>query len=274
MQQYFLLPSSIKTSRLLYLLLIMLAGTGMFTSCVGTKNSAYFKTLKKDTTITGLVTSDLDSKIQKKDVLNITVSSLNKEIDATFNAGSTIGSSVQSASGTITAGYPVNERGLINIHFLGEFKAEGLTRHELKLQLEKALLPYMKEPIANVQYLNHKITVLGEVVKPQVLSMPEEQLTLIDVIVLSGDVKENASRRNIMIIRDEKDGKQIKHLNLEDHSIFQSSWYYVKPNDIVYVLPDSEKYVKEEKRRKLQTTLSLVASFTSLIVIILNVILR
>ena len=77
-----------------------------------------------------------------------------------------------------------------------------------------------------------------------------------------------------MIIREEKDTKTIKHLNLEDHSIFSSPWYYIQPNDIVYVLPDAEKYAKEEKRRKFQTNLSLAASLVSLAVIILNLILR
>ena len=128
----------------------------------------------------------------------------------------------------------------------------------------------MKDPIVQVSFLNHKVTILGEVNKPQVLSLPEEQISLIDALVLSGDVTPNAKRSAITVIREEGNTKKVKHVNLEDNSLFSSPWYYVKPNDIILVSADNEKYVKEEKRRKLQTNLSLAASGITLLIIILD----
>lgn len=171
-------------------------------------------------------------------------------------------------------GFLVSEKGTITIHLIGTLRAEGLTRKQLKAMIEEALLPYMKEPIISVEYLNHKVTILGEVMQPAVLNMPTEQMSLLDLIVAGGDVKENANRRDVMVIREENNTKQVKHINLEDHSIFTSPWYYVKPNDIVYVMPDAEKYIKEENRKKLQTNLSLGVSVISLIIIILNIVLK
>ena len=95
-------------------------------------------------------------------------------------------------------------------------------------------------------------------------------MSLIDVIVSTGDMKENANRSDILIIREENNEKKVKHINLEDHSIFSSPWYYMQPNDIVYVQTDKNKSDKDEKRRTLQTTLSLIASGVSLVVIIIN----
>lgn len=256
-------------TRTIPFLIFGLLGIIWFTSCGTIKNSAYFKTLKKDTTLQGFVKNDFVLKIQKKDILGITVSSLSKDMDEQFNAVSLVSNQAEPQPG-----YLVNERGQINLHFIGTVTAEGSTRQGLKNKIEEALLPYMKEPIILIKYLNHKVTVLGEVASPQVINMPEEQLSLIDLIVKSGDVKENANRADIMIIREEENEKKVKHVNLEDQSIFTSSWYYVLPNDIIYVLPDNERYVKEEKRKKIQTTLSLVASLASLVVILLNVILR
>ena len=238
-------------------------------SCSTPKNIAYFKTLTKDTSISGFISNTYESKIQQKDVLGITVSSLSKELDDAFNDVSK-STTENGITGKTVMGYPVNDQGNILIHYLGTIHAEGMTRKELQQKLQKDLLPYMKEPIVAVQYLNHKVTVLGQVVKPQVLNMPEEQMPLLDVLVNSGDLKDNASRTNIMIIRENGTEKKVKLINLEDHSIFTSPWYYVQPNDIVYVLPDNGKFAKEERRRSLQTTLSLVAAGASLLAIILN----
>ena len=251
----------------------ILLGILMLSSCKVSKNSYYFKTLAKDTTINDFVTNNFESKIQKKDVLAITVSSLSSEMDEQFNGGALARSGDVNPS-QAPKGYLVNEQGTILIHYLGNVAAEGLTRRQLQDKLQKELLPYMKEPIVTVQYLNHKVTILGEVGRPQVLNMPEEQISLLDVLVVSGDMRETGNKKDVMVIREVNNTKNIKHLNLEDHSIFSSPYYYVQPNDIVYVLPDNEKYQKDEKRAKLQTTLSIVAVSFSLLVTLLNILLR
>ena len=235
-------------------------------SCKVTKPASYFTNLQKDTTLKGFITADFELKIIKGDRLSINASSLSTVEDALFNsAGVSAGSAT---AGTTAGGYTVQQDGTVLLHRLGHTTAAGLTRKELSKQLENKLLAYMKEPIVQVNFLNHKVTVLGEVATPQVLAMPEEQLSLLDVLVLSGDVTANAKRSNITIIREEGTEKKVKHVNLEDNSIFSSPWYYVKPNDIILVSADTERFVKEENRRKLQTTLSLVASGISLLIII------
>ena len=231
-------------------------------SCKVTKPSYYFTNLQKDTTLRGFLTADFESKIIKGDRLSITVSSLSTLEDGLFNSAGL------STSASTAGGYTVHQDGTVLLHRLGITPVAGLTRKELSRQLENKLLAYMKEPIVQVNFLNHKVTVLGEVRTPQVLAMPQEQLSLIDALVLSGDVTPNAKRNNITIIREEGTEKKVKHVNLEDNSIFSSQWYYVKPNDIILVSADTERFVKEENRRKLQTTLSLVASGISLLIII------
>jgi len=144
-----------------------------------------------------------------------------------------------------------------------------MTRRELKDKIQKDIQPYLKDPVVNVSYLNHRITVLGEVNKPQVLQMPEEQMSLLEVLVSSGDVTPSARRDNILIIRETGNGKQFKRINLEDHSIFTSEWYYLQPDDVVYVEPNDKK-LNEEKRNKRLQTVSMALSAISLALIILN----
>lgn len=253
----------------LFLTVIFVFGTFyLLTSCAPTKSAYYFKTLQKDTTLPGLVNKDLESKIIKGDDLGINISSLNREEDQIFNIGSGVS--------TVTGGavFHVAQDGSIQIHKLGSVKVAGYTRKELAVILQKNLLPYLKDPIVTVQYLNHKVTVMGEVDKPQVINMMDEQLSVIDAIVICGDVKANAKRDKILVIREEGNQKNVKILNFEDHSIFSSPWYYLQPNDIVYVIPDEAKRQKEERRARFQTNFAIAASSVSLLVIILDRIFR
>ncbi|MCX6325005.1 MAG: polysaccharide biosynthesis/export family protein [Sphingobacteriales bacterium] len=239
-------------------------------SCKTTKTSTYFESLPRDTVINGLVGPTLESKIQKRDILAITVSSLSPELDMKFNAAS-----VQIAGDAQTSlnknGYLVNDNGKVTIHYLGEIEAAGLTRREFKEKVEKGLLPFLKEPIVTVQYLNRKVTVIGDVNRPQVIALPDEQISILDALVFSGDMNKTAKRTDVMIIREDGSQKKIKHVNMEDHAILSSPWYYLQPNDILYVPADVSKADEEDRRRNTQTTVGLLVSFLSLAIIILNI---
>ncbi len=254
----------------LYISFIFIALTiFLLPSCKITRQSQYFEILqKKDTTLTNVVTNNFESKIIVGDRLAISVSSLSLQEDALFNGNT--GSTSATATGATGGGYTVQEDGTIYLHRLGKTQVAGLTRRELAHQIEQKLLLYLKEPIVQVNFLNHRITVIGEVGKPQILQMPEEQISLLDALILSGNPLPEAQKSNITIIRENGNTKQVKHANMEDISIFSSPWYYVKPNDIVLVSSDADKYAKAERRKELQTTLSLAASGISLLIIILT----
>ena len=241
-------------------------------SCTVTKQSTYFKTLQqKDTTITGFISNTYESKIQVGDKLSISVSSLSPTEDAIFNASN---NTTTTGNTTNISGIEVQPNGTVQLHRVGNILAASLTRKELSKNLEKQLLPYLKEPIVSVKYVNHKITIMGEVATPQVLNLPEEQISLIDALVLSGDVGINGKRNNVTIIRENGNQKQIKHVNLEDHSIFTSPWYYVQPNDIILVSSDYERLEKLERRAKLQGNISLFTSIISFVFIIVSQIVK
>jgi len=268
MNKHFYTGLGSKSYRLATVILFIAGCVFLLSSCITSKKSYYFQTLTKDTTLTGLISKDLESKISKGDNLRVQITSLSKEEDILFNIPNAGG------SGLNETGFLVNADGTILVHKLGKINAIGLTRKELALSLQKSLEPFLKDPIVTVQYLNHKITVMGEVERPQVINMVEEQLSVIDALVLCGDAKQNARRDHIMIIREEQNEKKVKILNMQDHSIFSSSWYYLQPNDIVYVLPDEEKRQKEERRARFQQNFAIASASISLLVIILDRILR
>ena len=241
-----------------------------FTSCYNVKPIAYFKTLPKDTTINSFVSKKFETKIRKEDILGITVSSLNNELDLQFNGSSNASSNAADNVTQNATGYLVDENGQISVHFLGKLKVEGLTKKQLQDKLEKELLPFLKEPIVTIKYMNRKVTVIGNVATPKVIYMNEEQMSIMDVLVNCGDLKSEALASDLMIIRDSANHKIIKHINLEDHGILSSPWYYVKSDDIVYIKQDEMKFEKDERRTRVQTTISIVLAITSVTVLLIN----
>lgn len=233
-------------------------------SCTPVKHSYYFKGLEKDTVISGFIPDTYESKVKKNDILAIHVTSLSANEDLLFNQSAIGGASAQ------MPGYIVDNDGTVLFHRLGKVKVEGMTRREVELMLQKDLLPYMKDPIVNVNYINHKVTIIGAVGSPKIVDMPREQISLIDILVLSGDINETGRRDNVVIIRENEDQKVVKHVNLEDLSLFTSPFYYVQPNDIIYVLPDTEKRSKEARRELLQRNIGFVTAGVTFIFLIVD----
>lgn len=245
----------------------------IFSSCSTPKNAYYFRNLPRDTSIITTINRMSESLIRINDQLAITISSLNPEEDKVYNAAALSLVNGAAGAGSGTSGYFVDANGNIQLHRLGSIHAAGMTRRELKNKIETDIKPYLKDPVITVRYLNHRVTVMGEVNKPQVIQMPEEQLSVLEVLGASGDITVTGKKDNILIIRETATGKQFKRLNLEDHSVFTSDWYYLKPDDVVYVEPN-DKIVKDEKRQRTQQTVALAMSGLSLAIIILNSLLK
>lgn len=212
--------------RFLIIFLIILS------SCNTSKQTVYFRDIPNDTTLTSLISKNFEPKIQKGDLLGITISSLSPENTAIYNAP-------QNAEGPAT-GHLVDQEGNIQFIKLGVIHVEGMTRKELKARLEKDLVPYLAQTVVAVGFLNRHVTMIGAV-SPQVLPMPNDNMTLLDALAASGDIGEKGRADNILVIREKDNSKEFKRLNLTDKSIFYSPYFYLQPNDIVYVEPVAKK---------------------------------
>lgn len=201
-------------------------------SCSSTKNTTYFQNIPNDTTLTNLVSKDFEPKIQKGDLLGITVASLSPENTIIYNAP-------QNAQGPLT-GYLVDENGDIQFVKLGILHVAGMTRKEVKSTLEKDLAPYLAQVVVAVGFLNRHITMIGGI-SPQIIPMPGDNMTILDAIAASGGIADKGRSDNILIVREKGNSKEFKRLNLTDNSIFYSPYFYMQPNDIVYVEPVKEK---------------------------------
>ena len=260
--------------RLIKLLVFIYLSSFLFTSCAVSKPTYIFRDIVKDTIIKGFVDTDIELKIQKNDILSISISSLNPIEDQLFNAAmGTVAASTAKAEGG-AGGYLVNLDGNIYLHKLGTIPVAGLTRKQLKLQLETDLIPFLKDPIVTISFSNHFITVINGLGSSQIINMPAEKIALINAIAQSGSIGADATVKNLMVIRETPDSKIFKHLNLENQSIFTSPWYYLQPKDIVVIKPNEEKLFKEQKRARNQLLLSTILTGLSIFIIILDRIIR
>jgi polysaccharide export outer membrane protein len=274
----FILKSSQCILQRFFLLLAAYCLLGGLVSCKPTLPLNYLTAFPRDTMITSTaMTSAVDDIIQMGDHLDIRVSSLNETMDRQFqkSGGNELNpASLGQQQVTTDEGFPVDASGNIHLHFLGKVKVAGMTKSQLKNQLENELKPYMKEPIASVRFMNRKVTVIGEVKTPKLIPLKEDRINLIDALVASGDLTENAQVDDIVIVRDSGQIKIIKHINLNDKDLFNSTWFSLQNNDVVYVKKDWSKATYLERKRSMQMNISMIVSIITLMTVVINNLIR
>lgn len=231
-------------------------------ACKTTNQLSYFQTIPRDTVLQNTVSKNFNLKIRPGDLLSISITSASPDLSALFSSSPGSATADKEAP---TAGYLVDKSGSIQLYKLGDVKLAGLTRDEAKEKLLKELSPYLKDPAVTVRFANFRVTVLGEVSKPGILPMTTDQITILEALGQSGDLTENAKRENVLVIRQTETGKEFRHLNLLDNTVFTSPYYYLQNEDVVYVEPD----VKRKTARNTQTV-SYVLSGISILSILLN----
>ncbi|WP_460559406.1 polysaccharide biosynthesis/export family protein [Ferruginibacter profundus] len=197
-------------------------------SCTTPNKIAYFQNAKDTTYRQALGT--IDAPFQKNDLLEIAITSRSKDASADYNKSE-------------PKGYLVSKEGNIEIPMLGSIKAEGLTKKELKDKITKIILDkqVLVDPQVEIRYLNFEVTVLGEVSHPTVINVPSEQITLVKALGLAGDMTIYGKRDNVLLVREEDGVRKTRRINLNSSDFLNSEYYYLKPNDLIYVEPNKTK---------------------------------
>jgi polysaccharide export outer membrane protein len=225
----------------------------MYTSsCTNTKQAVYFSGAG-DSVFEGNA-ENLEPIIQPNDLLSITVSSLNPTASELFNVEGANSFRAASATNTISQspGYLVDQEGYIQFPFLGRIKAAGLSKKDFQTNIMKEIdrRKLLMDPIVDVRYLNYKVSVLGEVARPSVFTVPNEKLTLLEALGLAGDLTIFAKRDNVLLIREEKGVKKLVRIDLTTNELLTSPYYYLKSNDIIYVEPNKSKIASASATRQ------------------------
>ena len=225
--------------------LFILSAALLLSSCATVKDIAYFQTKVVDHP--EKIDKHAGIVIQPKDQLSIVVSSRNPELAAMFNLttvqyqqGSEI---TANAGGQKIRGSVVDNNGNIDFPVLGVLEVAGLTRWELSELIKKQLLDkqYLTDAVVTVEFMNFKISVLGEVTSPGTYSIQGDKVTVLQAISMARDLTIYGERNNVSIIRERDGERTIYEIDLTNVDLFKSPAYYLQQNDIVYVQPNKFK---------------------------------
>ena len=184
--------------------------------------------------------------IQPQDQLSIVVSSRNPELSAPLNkpvASYQAGSEIASTSTGYQRllGYSVDNNGNLDFPILGNIHVAGLTRWQLQELIQKKIIEagIILDPIVTVEFMNFKISVMGEVTSPGTYTVTGDKITLFGALSLARDLTIYGRRDNVTVIREQNGKRSIYKVDLRDSEIFNSPAYYLQQNDVVYVYPNS-----------------------------------
>ena len=182
--------------------------------------------------------------IQPKDMISIIVSSGEPKLAKMFNlpiASYQAGSEMESyGSQQRLIGYAVDNNGNIDFPVLGTLKVGGKTRWEVSNMIKNRLIDQrlVNDAIVTVQFMNFKISVMGEVTSPGTYSIEGDKITILQALSLARDLTIFGKRDNVKVIREQNNERMIYELDLRSKDLFNSPAYYLKQNDVVYVEPN------------------------------------
>lgn len=218
-------------------------------------------------------------KIQAGDLLGINVNSLSPTNE--FNSanqrakadegGGGFGKAnppmgTENVAGNPVFGYRINQQGEVALPYLGKMKIAGLSTDEMAAKLTPLLEQYLKQPIVSVRILNFKISVMGDVLRPDVFTVQNERITIIEALGLAGDLNVTAKRKNVLLIREYDGKREYLPIDLTSKKIFSSPYYYLQNNDVIYVEPDRTKYAPVDRGYRTFTTVLAAISAAGVVV--------
>jgi polysaccharide export outer membrane protein len=216
------------------------------------------------------------AKICEDDLLTITVTAWDPTVVVPFNPP-TYAFAQQGETSVYTTQqlqtYLVDKEGKINFPVLGRIQAAGLSKQELTANLQDAIGKYAKDAMVNVQIVNYKISVLGDVVRPGSINVRNDRISILDAIAQSGDLTINGNRKNILIYRDNNGTPEYGRIDLTDPALFASPYFYLKQNDLVYVEPNDAKKRNANYSAAQQYTLTIVSTIMTGVSVISTIIL-
>lgn len=215
----------------------------LFASCSSKtyRKINYLQDIQKDTAI--VLTKNTGIIVQPQDMISIVVSSRNPELSAMYNL---VNISYQAGGETEGSynrllGYVVNNEGDIDFPILGKLHVAGLNRWEVAQMVKNKLKEtgQLKDPNVAVEFMNFRISVLGEVSRPGTYSISGDKINLLEALSMAGDLTIYGRRDRVKVVREQNGLRNIYVVDLRSSDLFTSPAFYLKQNDEIYVEPNS-----------------------------------
>ena len=218
----------------------------LLSSCIPTKDLIYLQ--KKDNSQVESVVAAVETKpyrLQINDVLSITIKAIDPKLVSIFNTTNGDATAGKSETGLYFDGFTVDDHGSIRIPVLGDVTVIGYTLDEVRLRIEKQLLAEYFNKEANifvtVKLAGFRYTINGEIGGPGTKTLFQEHVNIMEAIANAGDITVTGNRKAVTIMRKTPTGVEMHDLDLTDINVMKSPYFYLQPNDYVYIKPLKQK---------------------------------
>jgi polysaccharide export outer membrane protein len=239
-----LLNFSIKMKKRILLLLLVIGL--FFTSCVPVKDLIYLQ--NKNNSEVSTVVNPVNAKpyrLQINDVISISIKANDPKLVQIFTPTNREIESTKSDNALYYDGFTVNDHGNIRMPLLEEVSVVGQTLDEIRVIIEKRLLDeYFNKEAAifvSVKLAGLRYTVNGEILIPGTRTLYQEKLTILEAVANSGDITVVGDRKNVVVLRQTPAGTEMHSIDLTDINVMQSPYYFIQPNDYIYIKPLKQK---------------------------------
>jgi len=220
--------------------LMFIMGALLLSSCVPMKKMLLLKDAEmadENKSVEYANERSLDYKIQPGDNLYIkAINIIDEKSSGILNGESSRSYSTTDASIYLNS-YTVNKEGYIDYPLTGMVEVKNLTVEQTKEKLQEKLSKYVKETALIVKLSNFDLTILGEVARPGKFKVYQSEISILEALAMAGNVTNFAKNESVKIVRRTDNGSEIVTVNIGDADILSSPYYYLKPNDIIYVEP-------------------------------------
>lgn len=226
----------------LFLPLIGLLLLVFSSSCVRNKDYIYLQSQDLSDSVFVKYSKIPEYLIQYNDVLRVTIKSIDPKASELFNLyGANMnmmgGGNSQSGDPFYMIGYPVDDKGMVNIPVLGKVMVRGLSVEMATTRIQEEVDKFFNGAFVNVQIGGIRYSLLGEVNRPGKYTVLQDRLTILEALAQGGDLNTVANRHEVQIIRQTPDGAQVVRVDLTSRDLIASPYYFVRPNDVIYVQP-------------------------------------
>jgi polysaccharide export outer membrane protein len=218
----------------------------LIVSCVPTKDLIYLQSntgLSAPSTVNEIVSKPY--RIQTQDILTIKIKAIDEKLVAMFANSSAVGSTAQSEQGSYFEGYSVDDHGEIRIPVLGSVFVLGNTLDEVRIKIEQLLLKEYFNKEANVfvsvKLAGFRYTINGEVGSTGSKVLYRDKVSILEAIANAGDINVIGDRKQVLIMRQMPQGAEMHTIDLTDVAVMQSPYFFLQPNDYIYVKPLKQK---------------------------------
>lgn len=223
------------------IMIIIALGVLLLGGCVTPRKTTYLQEYADSEYSTEYVPPE-DYLIQHTDNVYMNVATPDPRLSAMFNAMGEGGNTGFDGATAQIYSYPVEIDGTVDLPYIGSLHVMGLTIMEAKKLIEAALSDYVNDATVTVKLVNNTVTVLGEVVAPGVFPIYKERLNIYQALALAGDVDVFGDRYKVSVIRKSMEGSVVTTFDITDKNIIDTEFYYIQPNDVVYVKPLKGKF--------------------------------